>query len=55
MPRIVSRCLARSLGLLTPCLVVIALSLSVSACGKRGNPKPPENKVVTYPKSYPTK
>jgi len=29
--------------------------LSVAGCGKRGNPKPPENKPVTYPKNYPTK
>jgi hypothetical protein len=51
MPRFLSRCL----GFLVPGLMVIALSLSVSACGKRGNPNPPENKPVTYPKSYPTK
>ena len=55
MPRVISQVLAQSLGFVVPCLVVIGLSLSISACGKRGNPKPPENKPVSYPKSYPTK
>jgi hypothetical protein len=35
-------------------LVVVGLALSVSACGKRGNPKPPPDKPVSYPKSYPS-
>jgi hypothetical protein len=47
--------LSRCPRFLVACMVVIGLSLSVSACGKRGNPKPAENKPVTYPKSYPTK
>ena len=51
MTRILSRCL----GFVLPCLVVIGLSLSVSACGKRGNPKAPEDKPLSYPKTYPTK
>jgi hypothetical protein len=55
MPKMMSQVLARCLGFVVPCLVVIGLSLSVSACGKRGNPKPPENKPVSFPKSYPTK
>ena len=36
-------------------LMIVVLSLVLSGCGKRGNPKPPENKPVTYPKNYPTK
>lgn len=47
--------LSRLTGLLMTGLVVTVLSLSVAACGKRGNPSPPENKPVTYPKAYPTK
>jgi hypothetical protein len=48
MRRMVSRCL----GLTMTGLIVAALSLS--ACGKRGNPKPPDNAPVTYPKPYPS-
>lgn len=47
--------LARLPGLITTGLIVAVLSLSLSGCGKRGNPKPPESKAVTYPKNYPTK
>jgi predicted small lipoprotein YifL len=46
---------ARLPGVITTGLIVAVLSLSVAGCGKRGNPKPPENKPVTYPKNYPTK
>jgi hypothetical protein len=34
-------------------LVVVGLALSVSACGKRGNPKPPPDKPASHPKSFP--
>jgi predicted small lipoprotein YifL len=49
------RSLARLTGLVMTGLVVAVLSVSLAGCGKRGNPKPPENKPVTYPKTYPTK
>ena len=46
---------ARLMGAMMTGLIVVVLSLSLAGCGKRGNPKPPENKPVTYPKNYPTK
>jgi predicted small lipoprotein YifL len=49
------RSLARLTGLVMTGLVVAVLSVSLAGCGKRGNPKLPENKPVTYPKTYPTK
>jgi len=47
--------LARLPGLMATGLIIAVVSLSLAGCGKRGNPKPPENKPVTYPKTYPTK
>jgi hypothetical protein len=46
------RMLSRWLGVTMLCLVIAGLSLS--ACGKRGNPKPAGDQPVTYPKAYPT-
>jgi predicted small lipoprotein YifL len=40
-----------------PRQVVIALMLAfaLTACGKKGPPKPPEGEKVTYPRTYPTR
>jgi predicted small lipoprotein YifL len=34
-------------------LAAIVLAISLSACGKRGDPEPP-NKESTYPRTYPS-
>ena len=37
-------------------LAALALTLSITACGKRGPPEPPgPPDKVTYPKSYPSR
>lgn len=40
-----------------PRQVVIALMLAfaLTACGKKGPPKPPKGEKVTYPRTYPTR
>ena len=45
---------SRFLRIIVLGLVVVGLALPVSACGKRGSPKPPSDKPVSYPKSYPS-
>jgi len=44
----------RFLRIIVLALVVVGLALSVPACGKRGNPKPPPDKPASHPKSYPS-
>lgn len=34
-------------------VLMVALGLGIAACGKRGDPKPPEGATITYPKQYP--
>ncbi len=34
-------------------LSVIALSLPLAACGKKGSPKPPSGNESQYPRQYP--
>lgn len=34
-------------------IVLVCLALGLSACGKRGGPKPPADAPDRYPKSYP--
>lgn len=36
-------------------LVALALAVALTACGKKGPPKPPEGEEVTYPRTYPTR
>ncbi|MEP4378757.1 MAG: lipoprotein [Alphaproteobacteria bacterium] len=36
-------------------LVALVLAVALSACGKKGPPKPPEGEEVTYPRTYPTR
>jgi len=45
---------SRFLRIIVLGLVVVGLALPVSACGKRSNPKPPSDKPISYPKSYPS-
>jgi len=43
-------------GSLRACLslaIVVALALVLSACGKRGDPEPPDGKTDEYPRQYP--
>lgn len=35
-------------------MLVIALGLSLGACGKKGDPTAPEDKENTYPGTYPS-
>ncbi len=32
---------------------IVALALSLSACGKKGPPEPPEGKTDQFPRQYP--
>lgn len=36
-------------------LVALVLAVALTACGKKGPPKPPEGEEVTYPRTYPTR
>jgi predicted small lipoprotein YifL len=36
-------------------LVALLLAVALTACGKKGPPKPPEGEKVTYPRTYPTR
>ncbi|MGB0571421.1 MAG: LPS translocon maturation chaperone LptM [Alphaproteobacteria bacterium] len=36
-------------------LVALLLAVALTACGKKGPPKPPEGEEVTYPRTYPTR
>tara|TARA_A100001037_G_scaffold283120_2_gene288352 strand:+ start:256 stop:381 length:126 start_codon:yes stop_codon:yes gene_type:complete len=36
-------------------LIALALAFALTACGKKGSPKPPEGEEVTYPRTYPTR
>ncbi|MCC7428713.1 MAG: hypothetical protein IT557_17610 [Alphaproteobacteria bacterium] len=36
-------------------LLLLALAAPLAACGKRGQPLPPEGSGSTYPRSYPTR
>lgn len=42
---------ARSLAALA--ILLMALTLSLGACGKKGAPSPPAGEPSTYPRSYP--
>ncbi len=33
--------------------MIVALALSLSACGKKGPPEPPEGKTDQFPRQYP--
>jgi predicted small lipoprotein YifL len=45
----------RAIRLLASLALVLALALTVAACGKRGNPAPPEGTTDTFPKKYPVR
>lgn len=34
--------------------LLLALALPLGACGKRGEPKPPDGKPSSFPRTYPT-
>lgn len=36
-------------------LVALLLAVALTACGKKGPPKPPEGEEITYPRTYPTR
>jgi predicted small lipoprotein YifL len=36
-------------------LIAFVLALALTACGKKGPPKPPPGEEVTYPRTYPTR
>jgi predicted small lipoprotein YifL len=36
-------------------LVALVLAVALTACGKKGPPKPPEGEEITYPRTYPTR
>jgi predicted small lipoprotein YifL len=36
-------------------LIALALALTLTACGKKGPPEPPEDEKVTYPRTYPSR
>lgn len=36
-------------------LIAMVLAFALTACGKKGPPKPLEGKKVTYPRTYPTR
>jgi len=36
-------------------LVALVLAMALTACGKKGPPKPPEGEEITYPRTYPTR
>ena len=36
-------------------LIALVLAVALTACGKKGPPKPPEGEEVTYPRTYPTR
>ncbi|MDA0786151.1 MAG: lipoprotein [Proteobacteria bacterium] len=38
-----------------PVLVALLLAVALTACGKKGPPKPPEGEEITYPRTYPTR
>lgn len=36
-------------------LMALVMATTLTACGKKGPPKPPEGEKVTYPRTYPTR
>jgi predicted small lipoprotein YifL len=46
--------LKRLISVLPAILLIAALAVGLSACGKRGGLVSPADKPSTYPKSYPT-
>lgn len=38
-----------------PVMIAIVLAFALTACGKKGPPKPPEGEEITYPRTYPTR
>lgn len=36
-------------------LVALVLAVALTACGKKGPPKPPADEEITYPRTYPTR
>ncbi len=36
-------------------VLACALAVPLSACGKKGTLEPPEDEVITYPRTYPVR
>jgi hypothetical protein len=55
MSRIEQPALARAWrGAATRLVLVLLIAVTLSACGKKGDPKPPTDQPLTYPKVYPS-
>jgi predicted small lipoprotein YifL len=35
-------------------VLVMLIAATLAGCGKKGDPKPPDDQPVTYPKAYPS-
>jgi predicted small lipoprotein YifL len=35
-------------------VLVLLIAVTVAACGKKGDPKPPADQPINYPKQYPS-
>jgi predicted small lipoprotein YifL len=45
--------LRRSQRLVSMWIVIVALALSLAACGKKGPPEPPDPQSDNFPRQYP--
>jgi predicted small lipoprotein YifL len=41
------------LGTAARLVLVLLIAVTVAACGKKGDPKPPADQPINYPKQYP--
>jgi predicted small lipoprotein YifL len=42
------------LGTAARLVLVLLIAVTVAACGKKGDPKPPADQPINYPKQYPS-
>jgi predicted small lipoprotein YifL len=42
------------LGTAARLVLVLLIAVIIAACGKKGDPKPPADQPINYPKQYPS-